>query len=116
MNYRLITFKVFGDERGKLISLESAPFVPFDIQRVYYIFDTHPDQVRGKHAHMSLEQVIVAMDGACEFVLDDGYTRESVAARPADGRFFGKNFPFSPDRSGIVGTPPAFLRSSLLFR
>lgn len=91
MNYRLINFKVFGDERGKLISLESAPFVPFDIQRVYYIFDTHPDQVRGKHAHMSLEQVVVAMDGACEFVLDDGYTRESVwLNRPDVGLYIGQ--------------------------
>ena len=91
MDYHLIDFKVFGDERGKLISLESAPVVPFQIQRVYYIFDTHPDQVRGKHAHMNLEQIVVAMDGACEFVLDDGYTRESVwLNRPDVGLYIGR--------------------------
>lgn len=91
MNYRLINFKVFGDERGKLISLEAAPFVPFEIRRVYYIFDTHPDQVRGRHAHMDLEQVIVAMDGACEFVLDDGHSRETVwINRPDVGLYIGK--------------------------
>lgn len=91
MNCRLINFKVFGDERGKLISLEGAPFVPFEIQRVYYIFDTHPDQIRGKHAHMDLEQVVIAIDGSCEFLLDDGYTQESICLnRPDVGLYIGK--------------------------
>ena len=43
--------KVFGDERGKLISLEGNKNIPFDIKRVYWIFDTAPDQDRGMHAH-----------------------------------------------------------------
>ena len=72
MNYKLINMKVFGDERGKLVSLEGGMNCPFEIKRVYCIFDTLPDQERGKHAHKELEQIIVAMDGACQFVLDDG--------------------------------------------
>ena len=75
MNYKLIDMKVFGDDRGKLISLESNKNLPFDIKRVYWIYDTAPDQDRGMHAHKNLEQVIVAIDGACKFVLDDGKTR-----------------------------------------
>ncbi len=92
MDYKLINMEVFGDERGKLVSLEGNKNIPFDIKRVYYIYDTLPDQIRGKHAHRNLEQVIVAIDGACQFVLDDGKTRESVwLNRPDVGLYIGKN-------------------------
>ena len=88
MNYKLMNMKVFGDERGKLVSLESNKNIPFDIKRIYYIFDTLPDQVRGMHAHKNLEQ----MDGACQFVLDDGKNREEVwLNRPDVGLYIGKN-------------------------
>ena len=92
MNYKLIDMKVFGDERGKLISLEGGKNIPFEIKRVYWIYDTAPDQDRGMHAHKNMEQIIVAMDGACKFVLDDGKTRESVwLNRPDVGLYIGKN-------------------------
>jgi len=92
MNYKLIDFNIFGDERGKLISLEASKNIPFDIKRVYYIFDTLPNQDRGMHAHKELEQIIVAMDGACEFILDDGKKRESIwLNRPDIGLYIGKN-------------------------
>ena len=78
MNYKLINMQVFGDERGKLVSLEGSRNIPFEIKRVYYIYDTLPEQERGKHAHKELEQIIVAIDGSCQFVLDDGRTRETV--------------------------------------
>lgn len=92
MNYKLIDMKVFGDERGKLVSLESLKNVPFDIKRVYYIFDTLPNQDRGMHAHMDLEQMIIAIDGACEFILDDGKTRENIwLNRPDQALYVGKN-------------------------
>ena len=92
MNYQLLTLNVFGDERGKLISLESNKNIPFEIKRVYYIFDTLPEQARGLHAHKSLEQIVVAMDGACQFVLDDGKSRETIwLNRPDVGLYIGKN-------------------------
>lgn len=92
MDYRLINMKVMGDERGKLVSLESNKNIPFELKRVYYIFDTLPNQERGKHAHKNMEQIIVAMDGACEFVLDDGKNRETVwLNRPDVGLYIGKN-------------------------
>ena len=84
--------KVFGDARGKLISLEGNRNLPFEIKRVYYIFDTVPEQARGMHEHRNLEQLIVAMDGACQFVLDDGKNRETVwLNRPDVGLYIGKN-------------------------
>lgn len=92
MNYKIIPMKVMGDERGKLVALEGNKDIPFDIKRVYYIFDTLPDQDRGNHAHQNLEQLVVAMDGACEFVLDDGQKREVVSLnRPDVGLYIGKN-------------------------
>lgn len=92
MDYKLLNLKVLGDERGKLISLEGGKNIPFEIKRVYWIYDTLPDIDRGFHAHKDLEQVIVAMDGACEFVLDDGKTRKEVwLNRPDVGLYIGKN-------------------------
>ena len=93
MNYRLIDLKVNGDERGKLIAIEEySDIVPFEIKRAYWIFDTDPDFVRGKHAHKNLEQLIVAIDGACEFVLDDGKSQEVVTLnRPDKALYVGTN-------------------------
>lgn len=63
---REITFRFCGDERGKLIALESqTENVPFDVKRVYYIFDTTPGTIRGKHAHTELKQVLICVSGAC---------------------------------------------------
>lgn len=90
MNYKLIDMQVHGDRRGKLISLEGMQNVPFEIKRVYYMFDTLPNEARGFHAHQSLEQVIITMDGACRFILDDGEKREQVLLnRPDVGLYIG---------------------------
>ena len=92
-NFELIDLKVNGDERGKLIALESLKdIVPFEIKRVYWIYDTIPDLVRGKHAHKNLEQIIVAIDGACQFVLDNGKMKETIwLNRPNQALYIGKN-------------------------
>lgn len=75
---KLINFKSLGDGRGELVSLEANKDIPFDVKRVYYIFGTHPEAVRGLHAHRELKQVAIAMHGSCRFILDDGTTRENV--------------------------------------
>jgi dTDP-4-dehydrorhamnose 3,5-epimerase-like enzyme len=88
----ILHFSDLGDERGKLVVIEGGESIPFDIKRVYWIFDTLPDQDRGMHAHKEMEQIIVAMDGACQFVLDDGKSREKVwLNRPDVGLYIGKN-------------------------
>ena len=75
---RLIDFTIMGDERGNLISLEENINIPFDVKRVYYIFDNIPGVERGFHAHKNLKQVVVCLHGSCKFVLDDGKTKEEV--------------------------------------
>ena len=66
-----LLFPKHGDERGQLIALEAmSDFVPFEIRRVYYIFDTTPGTVRGNHAHKELKQVLVCLSGACTIVCE----------------------------------------------
>lgn len=70
MNYILPSVKIVdipshGDERGELVSLESRHNIPFEVKRVYYIFNTSPECVRGKHAHKKLKQFLVCVSGSC---------------------------------------------------
>lgn len=75
---KLIEFPMLGDERGSLLSLESNNNIPFDINRVYYIFNTVKGVSRGFHAHKALKQVAVAVSGSCRFVLDNGVDKAEV--------------------------------------
>jgi len=75
---KTISFKSLGDERGSLIALEGIKSIPFNIKRVYYIFDTKKNIVRGLHAHKNLKQVAVCVIGSCRFILDDGVNKEEL--------------------------------------
>lgn len=68
MKIDFIPLQVHGDERGALISLEREINIPFDIRRVYYIFDTKSGVTRGFHAHRRLKQVAIAVKGSCRFI------------------------------------------------
>ncbi|OCH37532.1 sugar 3,4-ketoisomerase [Aliivibrio fischeri] len=74
----LIEFKSLGDDRGGLVSLEGNNNIPFDIKRVYYIFNTKDGVSRGFHAHKDLQQVAICIKGSCRFLLDDGQKKETV--------------------------------------
>jgi dTDP-4-dehydrorhamnose 3,5-epimerase-like enzyme len=74
----ILNFSVINDNRGSLISLESTTNIPFDIKRVYYLFDTKNDVSRGFHAHKKLKQIAVCVSGSCRFVLDNGKEKETV--------------------------------------
>ena len=76
--YQVVAFKTLGDERGSLIAIENGYNTPFDIKRVYYIFDTQLGVQRGFHAHIALKQIAIAVCGQCTFVLDNGVTRTEV--------------------------------------
>ncbi|MGX2963653.1 MULTISPECIES: sugar 3,4-ketoisomerase [Shewanella] len=75
---KFIEFKNLGDERGDLVSFEENGNIPFDIKRVYCIYATKADTVRGLHAHKTLKQVAIAINGCCKFILDNGLTREEA--------------------------------------
>lgn len=75
---KIINFPVVTDYRGNLTFIEENRHVPFEIKRVYYLYDVPTGAVRGGHAHIKLEQVIIAISGSFEIIIDDGYTRKSV--------------------------------------
>ena len=78
MDYQLINFMVRSDSQGNLVPIEGGQDVPFKIKRIYYIWGTNFEAVRGRHAHRQLEQAIICIAGNCDFILDDGKTRETV--------------------------------------
>lgn len=83
-----VDFDQHGDARGQLIALEGmSAKVPFDIKRMYYIFDTTPGVVRGNHAHKELKQVLICVSGACTIVCEmpDGSTSEHRLDWPNKG-------------------------------
>ena len=78
MNYNLLQFEEHGDSRGTLISLEQYKNIPFEIKRVYFMFDTKEGVRRGFHAHKSLQQVLICTSGECKILLDDGKEKEII--------------------------------------
>ncbi|AXJ91212.1 MULTISPECIES: WxcM-like domain-containing protein [Acinetobacter] len=74
---KLIDLPSFGDERGGLVAIESNQSIPFDVKRLYYIFNTS-QKPRGFHAHIDLKQVAICLKGSCRFILDNGSTKEEV--------------------------------------
>ncbi len=92
MNYKILNFNTKSDDRGSLIALENLKEIPFEIKRIYYIYDTKPEFPRGAHAHRELEQVLIMMEGSCELVLNDGKNIKNIILnRPDIGLFIGKN-------------------------
>lgn len=69
---RIIELPKISDPRGNLTFVEGGQHIPFDIQRVYYLYDVPGGAERGGHAHKGLHQLIVAMSGSFDVVLDDG--------------------------------------------
>jgi hypothetical protein len=73
---RIIELPRIGDPRGNLTFIEGARHVPFDIARVYYLYDVPGGAERGGHAHKALHQLIIAMSGSFDVLLDDGRERK----------------------------------------
>ncbi|APL09791.1 TPA: WxcM-like domain-containing protein [Escherichia coli] len=86
MKIELLPLQIHGDSRGSLISLEYAINIPFDIKRVYYIFNTKEGVTRGYHAHKQLKQIAIAITGSCDFTMDNGKERITLTLNnPAQG-------------------------------
>ena len=69
---RFVDLPKISDLRGNLTFVEGGQHVPFDIARVYYLYDIPGGAERGGHAHKRLQQLIIAMSGSFDVVLDDG--------------------------------------------
>jgi dTDP-4-dehydrorhamnose 3,5-epimerase-like enzyme len=67
------------DPRGNLSFIEGNKHIPFDIKRVYYLYDVPGGETRGGHAHKNLEQLIIAMSGSFDVILDDGRQKKTIS-------------------------------------
>ncbi|RCK27273.1 WxcM domain-containing protein [Thalassospira profundimaris] len=71
-NCKIIELPKISNTQGNLTFIEGSNHIPFDIQRVYYLYDVPGGATRGGHAHKDLHQLIVAMSGSFDILIDDG--------------------------------------------
>ncbi len=96
-------FQQHGDERGQLVALEEKKDIPFEIKRVYYMYDTGQGVRRGYHAHKKLEQILICIHGSCKILLDNGHEKKVVPLeKPYEGLYISNDmwremYDFSPD-------------------
>jgi len=74
---KIIDLPRINDPRGNLTFVESHQHIPFDIKRVYYLYDVPGGAERGGHAHKALQQLIIAMSGSFDIHLDDGVSKKT---------------------------------------
>lgn len=83
---QVIDLRKISDPRGNLTPIEGGVDMPFDIKRVYYLYDVPSGQSRGGHAHKALQQLIIAANGSFTLTLDDGANKKVVTLnRPYQG-------------------------------
>jgi dTDP-4-dehydrorhamnose 3,5-epimerase-like enzyme len=75
---RIIELPKIADPRGNLTFVEGQNHIPFEIKRVYYLYDVPGGESRGGHAHRELEQFVIAVNGSFDVVLRDGYDQKRV--------------------------------------
>ncbi|MDO5561888.1 MAG: FdtA/QdtA family cupin domain-containing protein [bacterium] len=108
MPVQTINFHIKGDSRGSLIACEQNHNIPFDIKRVYYIFNTAPDAVRGKHAHKTLGQILVCISGSCDISTEENgrqntyYLNSPTHGLYISGLVWREMSNFSPDAVLLV--------------
>ena len=87
-DWRLLTVPKITDVRGNLTFVESNRHIPFEIARVYYIYDVPSGSTRAGHAHRTLHQIFLALSGSFVVHLDDGHRKEEFALnRPSTGLY-----------------------------
>jgi dTDP-4-dehydrorhamnose 3,5-epimerase-like enzyme len=74
--YKILNLPDFSDKRGNLIAIEGGIDIPFEIKRIYYMYGSDSNVIRGLHAHYKLRQVFIAMHGKCTIKLFDGEKEE----------------------------------------
>lgn len=91
MNIQIIDIPTIEDYRGNIAIIEND-VLPFEVKRVYYLFDVPSSAHRGGHAHKELRQVLIAVSGSFEVVLNDGKeTKKIILNKPNKGLLINAN-------------------------
>ncbi len=92
VNYKILDFKEYGDERGNLVVAEGDGIdIPFEIHRVFYLYGSDPEIVRGQHANRETEFVLINVSGSSKVLVDDGRQKTIVELnKPRMGLYLGK--------------------------
>ncbi len=106
--YKILEFSEYGDERGSLVIAEGNMDVPFEIKRVFYMYGSDPDVIRGQHANKESEFVLINVSGSSKVKIDNG--RENVIVelnKPRMGLYLSTMiwkdmYDFSPDSVLLV--------------
>lgn len=86
--YKILEFGDLGDERGKLVVVEGAQDIPFDIQRVFYIYGSDSEVVRAQHANRNSEFVLINVSGSSKVRVDNGFEEDIIELnRPRMGLY-----------------------------
>ena len=86
--YKILEFGDLGDERGKLVVVAGAQDIPFEIQRVFYIYGSDSEVIRGQHANRNSEFVLINVSGSSKVRVDNGFEEEIIELnRPRMGLY-----------------------------
>lgn len=105
---RILDFPDLGDERGNLVVVEGGSAIPFEIKRIFYIYGSDNEVIRGCHANLRSEFVMINVSGTSKVRVDNGYeTRIIELNRPRMGLYLRNNvwkemYDFSPDSVLLV--------------
>ena len=77
MDYQLITLPKIEDPRGNLSVIQGST-IPFEIKRVYYLYDVPSGSERGGHSHIEQQELLIALSGSFEVVLKDGLNEKNI--------------------------------------
>jgi WxcM-like, C-terminal. len=84
----VIDLRKIHDPRGNLTPIEGGQDLPFDIKRIYYLYDVPSGESRGAHAHKALQQLVIAANGSFTITLDDGLNKKAFTLnRPYQGLY-----------------------------
>ncbi len=105
---RILDFPDLGDERGNLVVVEGGSAIPFDIKRIFYIYGSDSEVVRGSHANLRSEFVMINVAGTSKVKVDNGIESRIIELdRPRMGLYLKNNvwkemYDFSPDSVLLV--------------
>ena len=77
-NCNILALPKIQNRGGNITAIENNKTIPFEVERVYYLYDIPGGEGRGGHAHKELEQLIVAVSGAFDVVIDDGVNKKTI--------------------------------------